>query len=103
MPRLPNKGNAKVRQVIDKLAAPWKISAERDFDISKGIPEGDQTISQKVYAQEIRVGEDFGACGPLENKRAGNTRLAAGMADVRLVVESGYGIRSEHSPMTTEF
>jgi hypothetical protein len=102
VPRLPNKGNAKVCQVIDKLAAPWKVSAERDFDIGKGIPEGDQTISQKVDTQEIRVGENFGPGGSLEIERAGNSGLAAGMADVRLIVESRDRVGTEHRNKATK-
>jgi hypothetical protein len=88
VPRFSNEGDAEVCQVIDKLAAPWKISAERNFDIGKRIPEGDETISQKVDAQEIGVGENFGAGGSLKIEGAGNTGLAPGMADVRLIVES---------------
>jgi hypothetical protein len=103
VPRFSDERDAEVRQVIDELAAPWKIFAERNFDIGKGIAEGDEAISQKVDAQKIGVGENFGADGSLETEGAGSTGVTAGMADVRLVVESGDGIGSEHSPMTTEF
>ena len=100
--RFSNEGDAEVCQVIDQLAAPWKISTERDFDIGKGIPERDQTISQKIHARKIGVGENFGAGGSLENEGAGNTGLAAGMADVRLVVESRDGVRKRARYITQQ-
>jgi len=79
------------------LAAPWKISTERDFDIGKGVPERDQTISQKIHARKIGVGKNFGARGSMENKGAGNTGLAAGMTKVWLVVEARNGEGTEHA------
>jgi hypothetical protein len=103
VPRFSDQGDAEVCQVIDKLAAARKISAERNFDIGKGIPEGDQAVSQKVDAQKIGVGENFGAGGSLEIKGAGNTRLAAGMADVRLIVGPRDRVETEHHNKTTKW
>lgn len=97
MPRFSDEGDTKIRQVIDKLTAAWEVFAERNFDIGKGIPEGDETISQKVDTQEIGIRENFGAGGSLEIKGAGNTGLAARMADVRLIVESrDRGVTKHH-------
>jgi hypothetical protein len=79
-------GDAEVCQVIDELAAAWKISTERDFYIGKRVSQGDQSIAQKIDAQQIGVGENFGARGTLKIEGAGTTGLAAGMADVRLIV-----------------
>ena len=89
-------GDAEVCQVIDKLAAAWKISTERDFDIGKGVPQRDQTIAQQIDAQKIGVGENFGARGTLKIEGAGATRLAAGVADVGLIVESRQGVGAAH-------
>jgi len=100
--RVSDQRDPEVCHVVDELTASRKISAERDFDIGNGISEGDEAISQKVDAQKIGVGENFGADGSLETEGAGNTGVTAGMADVRLVVESGDGVRSEHPLMTTE-
>ena len=99
--RFSNEGDPEVRQVVDQLAAPRKISPERDFDIGKGVPEGDQTISQKIDARKIGVGKDFSAGWSLENKGAGNTGLAAGMTDVRLVVKPRDRKGTDHLVNTT--
>jgi hypothetical protein len=95
--RFLNEGDAEVCQVIDELAAPRKISSERDFDVGKGVPKRDQTISQKIHARKIGVGKNFRARGPMENKGAGNTGLAAGMTKVWLVLEARYGERAGHA------
>jgi hypothetical protein len=96
LPGFSNQGDAEICEVIDKLAAARKISAERDFDVSGGIAKSYQTISQKVHARKIGIGEDFGAGGSLENEGAGNTGLAAGMADIRLLVKSRDGVGTGH-------
>ena len=79
-------GDAEVCQVIDELPAAWKISSERDFDIGTRVTQGDQSIAQNIDAQQIGVGENFGARGTLKIERAGTTGLAAGMAHVGLIV-----------------
>jgi hypothetical protein len=89
-------GDAEVCQVIDKLAAAWKISTERDFDIGERVPQGDQTIAQKINAQKIGVGENFGARGALKIEGAGTTGLTAGMADVGLIVKSRERVGAAH-------
>ncbi|MBV8142559.1 MAG: hypothetical protein JOZ60_10990 [Verrucomicrobia bacterium] len=70
-------GNTEVCQVIDKLAAPWKIAAERNFDIGKRVAQSDQAIAQKIDTQKIGVGQNFDAWGALEIEGAGTTGLAA--------------------------
>jgi len=75
--RFSNEGDSEVREVVDKLPAPGKISAKRDFDIGEGIPQGNQTISQKVDAREIGIRKNFCPDGALQDEGAGNPRLAA--------------------------
>ena len=100
--RFSNERDAEVCQVIDKLATPWKISTQRNFDIGKGISEGDEAVSQKINAQEVGGGKNFGAEGSQEVKGAGETGVTAGMTDVGLVVESRDRVGTEHGQIATE-
>jgi hypothetical protein len=65
VPRFPNRRDAEICQVIDKLTAAWELFAERNFDIGEGIPESNQAIPQKVDAQKIGVRENFCAARSL--------------------------------------
>jgi hypothetical protein len=83
-----NERDPEVCQVIDELVAPRKIFAQGNFYIRERVPERDQAISQQIDAQEMGVGENLCSGGSLELKGAGNSGLASGMAQVRLVFES---------------
>ena len=83
------------------MVAPGKISAEGNFDIRERIPERDQAISEHVDAEQIRIGEDFCSGGSFELKGAGDSDLASGMAQVRLIFESRDWQRGEHGEKPT--
>jgi hypothetical protein len=102
VPRLANERDPEVCQVIDELVASWKISAERNFDFRERIPERDQAISERVDAEQIRVGEDFCPGGSFEWKGAGDSGLASGMAQIRLIFESRDWQRGEHGKKPTK-
>ncbi len=58
--------------------------------------------AKQVDGQEIGVGKNFGAIGPLELKGAGDSGLASGMANVSLIVELRDRVGTEHSKKPTK-
>src|SRR6476619_7551063 len=96
VPRVANERDAEVCQVIDKLVARRKISAEGYFDVGERIPERNQAFSKHIDAHEIRVGQDFCPGGSFQLKGTGNSGLASGVAQVGLIFETGNREGSGH-------
>jgi hypothetical protein len=81
------RGDAEVREIIQKLPFTGEIPSNRKFDIGERVPDGEKTVSQHVDREQVGIGNALCSRRANEFEKAGRAGLASGMTKVRLVFE----------------
>jgi hypothetical protein len=81
------RGDAEVREIIQKLPFTGEILSNRKLDIGERVPDGEKTVSQRVDREQVRIGDALCSRRANEFENAGRAGLASGMTKVRLVFE----------------